>query len=359
MTLEKHCIICGEEINEFNSSRLVRSRNNSSDEFGKVEYICSSCDQLKTIREYDFQRYLRKIISDNKNYSHYTPIIGNIPVFDFTVRKGGEVLSIEVKGLSTLSDARIEQLITDINHYNNTGLFGFKNPVVAIPGRLPPEAKERFEKNNIQLWDLDFISSEFREEIEAIDHPILQKYFLNAPNDINEEEKLLIDLSKIEPGKKDWVKYQKIVGIILENLFCPPLSKPIPELTDYDKINRRDFIFPNYCYTGIWYHLRKTYKADFIVVDAKNFKTSISKTQVLQILNYLKYHGAGLFAIIVSRQELNNSCQLLLREKWILDKKMIVNLTDNDLKKMLYSKSIGEPPEELIKQKIEDFRLKI
>jgi hypothetical protein len=74
----------------------------------------------------------------------------------------------------------------------------------------------------------------------------------------------------------------------LEYLFTPPLAKPIPELTDKDKVNRRDFILPNYTENGFWAFLREKYTTDYIVIDAKNHRGKIKKNEVLQIISATK-----------------------------------------------------------------------
>jgi hypothetical protein len=45
------------------------------------------------------------------------------------------------------------------------------------------------------------------------------------------------------------------------------------------------------------------------------------------------------------------------REIWAMDKKMIIVLDDDDLIKMIMAKATSNAPEEIIRQKIEQFRL--
>jgi hypothetical protein len=48
-----------------------------------------------------------------------------------------------------------------------------------------------------------------------------------------------------------------------------------------------------------------------------------------------------------------------LREQWILHDKLITPLTDSDVRQMLNDKKGGGDPAELIRQKVEDFRLSL
>ncbi|QWV98956.1 hypothetical protein KP003_06825 [Geomonas nitrogeniifigens] len=148
-----------------------------------------------------------------------------------------------------------------------------------------------------------------------------------------------------------------MIGQILEHLFCPPLEPPILELSDFNGVNRRDLVLPNYSDKGFWCFVREKYLADYIIVDAKNYKNPISKEQILQIANYLKAHGAGMFAIIVTRIGADKGAILTIREQWMANKKMIVIINDNDVEAMLLAKSAGGDPSKVIGQKLEQFRL--
>ncbi len=84
----------------------------------------------------------------------------------------------------------------------------------------------------------------------------------------------------------------------------------------------------------------------------------VKKSEVLQIANYLKSHGAGLFGIIVCRKGGDKSgCEHTLREQWMVHRKLILVLSDDDIKEMLIAKLDGRLPEEIVGQKIEQFRL--
>lgn len=141
-------------------------------------------------------------------------------------------------------------------------------------------------------------------------------------------------------------------------MFTPPLGKPITELSDQAAANRCDFIMPNYAEQGFWAFLREKYQADYIVIDAKNYMGKVKKPQVLQIANYLKPHGAGLFGIIISRNGGDTSgCEHALREQWMIHRKLILVLDDDDIQSMLVARSEGRAAEELLGLKIERFRL--
>jgi hypothetical protein len=74
--------------------------------------------------------------------------------------------------------------------------------------------------------------------------------------------------------------------------------------------------------------------------------------------NYLTAHGAGLFGLVLSRSGTESHAAIVTRrEQWILNRKMIVVLDDDDLIQMITSRQSGGQPETVLRQRIEDFRL--
>jgi hypothetical protein len=143
---------------------------------------------------------------------------------------------------------------------------------------------------------------------------------------------------------------------LLAYLFCPPLEVPLTESANASRVNRRDIVLPNYAENGPWAFFRSHYRADHIVVDEKNTQ-SVTKSHVLQLENYLSYHGAGLLGIVISRYGPNFAAEVTRREQWVLHNKMIVFLNDDDARTMIDSKESNEDPAVVLRQRIEDFRL--
>jgi hypothetical protein len=267
-----------------------------------------------------------------------------------------EKLLIEVKSTPTFIDDRLKEVISKLKVYHN--ILKDHKVAIAFPGNLSDKDNLALQAAGIEVWDLNFIASTFSKEISSTSHSILQSFFTSV-NYLPAHDKLINELKSIKPGNKDkdWSKYQKHIEKILDYLFGNVLSSPISELSDHFKINRRDYILRNYAETGFWAQLRNRYFADFIVLDAKNYSKSVTKKEVLQISNYLKVHGAGLFGMIISRNGGDRSCYYTCREIWAMDKKLVIVLDDNDLIKMIIAKASSNAPEEILRQKIEEFRL--
>jgi hypothetical protein len=264
---------------------------------------------------------------------------------------------IECKSSATFTFERLNAAIAQLRVYRD--FSPSSKLVLAFPGTLSKQASQILRSSNIEIWDSSYLSHRFAYQIRKVQHPILQSVLTGVkPVPVGSPEQILMDeLDLCKPGKKQWGVYQKLVGAILEQLFCPPLLNPLPQKQDVYDVNRRDYIMPNYAEFGFWSVLRLEYSAHYIVIDAKNHRGNVKKDSILQVANYLKTYGTGLFGLIVCRNGCDRSSTHLLREAWIVDRKLIIILTDYDLKEMLIAKSSRAQPETIIRQRIEDFRL--
>lgn len=359
------CSICGAKNVPLHIITIERGGSNTLE---NLTVMCANCHQLMDrsgFSEIEFNHYLFQIIQANQNFTetYLEASISKDPYLRADIitksAKNGKTILVECKNTAFLSRNRLELAIGQIDYYRQKSRFD--SYVLALPGRISAEGQKLIRESKIELWDADYIANTFRSEIEKSTHPYFRTLFLSLIpiESLPVEHQLLEKLKSCQSGKKYWSDYQKLVGQILEHLFCPPLQSPISESADKLSINRRDWIFPNYSDSGFWHFLRQTYKADYIVVDAKNYKNPISKNQVLQIANYLKPHGAGLFAIIATRSGVDRGAELTLREQWIVHSKMVLVLSDADLETMLLSSSSGGEPYKVLGQVIESFRLSI
>lgn len=331
---------------------------------------CRPCDFRRAnklpFREIELNYFITEILNRSKNYRNVIPE-SRIPdsryvadiLAERKIKKEWEKVIIELKSVPTFTSKRIEDLIQQIETYTSK-LGKSVKKIIAFPGILPDNDYEKLRGKGIEVWDREYIMNVFKEEIEQSENILFKKFFGVKRVSPKIEDELISTLKEIKAGRKDWSKYQKHIEKVLDYLFGEELSQPITELSDKFGINRRDFILRNYSENGFWKYLRDRYNADFIVIDAKNYTGKIKKNQVLQLSNYLKIHGTGLFSIIISRNgEEDNGAYFTRREKWITEKKLTIILDDSDIEKMILAKASANSPEEIIKQRIEEFRLEM
>lgn len=358
-----YCSICGTESSILDIENTFPLLAPNIFLLSNLRLICPECNYQsgkRNFREYEFEKYLSDLIKLNKDFSdiQLEKRVGTDKPkqIDIYTKHKKEELFIEAKIVSFVDDKRVKDILRQLLIYKKEIKTG--KMIFAFPGVIEADKRQEFDKNNIEIWDIPAITELFKNEIPKVPHSFFQRLFGKYVKD-HIEKNLIHKLENTKSGKKEWSIYQKLLNEILARLFCPPLSNPLYELSDEFQVNRRDFILPNYCDTGFWSYMRTMYNADFIVIDAKNYSKKVQKKDVLQICNYIKQHGAGLFGIIITRNGGDQGCFHTIREMWSLQRKLIIVLSDDDIKQMLLLKSTGNNPEDILKQKIEQFRLSL
>jgi len=230
--------------------------------------------------------------------------------------------------------------------------------VLAIPGVLAVAHQAFLAEQDISLWDGPWLVQTARHLGLTVPR-VLRSGAGTDPTPEPPAVDLLKQLIAIPGGKPTWSQYQRLCSDVLDYLFCPPLEHPHYELPNASKVDRRDIVLANYAPEGFWSFMRTHYQADFIVVDPKNYRKQVGKPEVLQVANYLTQHGTGLFGMIMTRVGADKSAEWTCREQWILHNKMIIILNDADVQQMLTAKGVGEEPSTVVRQAIEQFRLRI
>jgi hypothetical protein len=361
------CPNCGATDVQLEVRHIVPLAEGGSGDIANLEAVCPDCHRALDMmpREGEFIAFLARLLERSPSFSEFAkePMVGperlrpDLFATQLEIAGRGRRLLIECKSYSVLSAIRLAQIEQQLQRYR--AALPERQLVLAIPGKVPTDVADSLARQHVEIWDLDRIGTLFAEEIIAADDGYYAALFRRALLRQRPENQLIRELKACPTGLVGWSTYQKLVGRALEMLFCPPLSKPFAENPDYEKINRRDLIFPNYASEGFWLTMRQRYGADYVLIDAKNGKGKVSKSAVLQIANYLKRHGVGLFAIILGRQGPDRAATITIREQWLMHSKLIVVLTDADLEAMLLARLAEGDPASVLSERIQQFRLLI
>lgn len=277
--------------------------------------------------------------------SEIGPVVKNdLDGADFMVRDGDRIFEVEAKVATPATHRRVQELIELAS--------GRIVPLaLAVPGILTAAYADLLSEHKIRVFD----GPALRRLAPTLSWPDWVAGEEPAGN--TEALDALERLRAMPAGRQHWAAYQKLIGDILGIVLVPPLSKVLIEHATRNKVNRRDFVMPNRAESGHWAYLRTLYRADYVVADAKNYSGKIEKPAVLQVANYLSDHGPGLFGIIVSRVGFGRAAQIISAEQWILHRKIVLSLDDDDVAQMLTSFAFGGDSTEVVLQKIDDFRL--
>ncbi|MBN9158143.1 MAG: hypothetical protein J0I37_11920 [Microbacterium sp.] len=282
---------------------------------------------------------------------------------DFLVfRSDGAPAIVELKIPTPMTVARLERVAAQLRSYGEAFAesSGGRGPqlVLVVPGTLTLEHIAQLRKAGVgRVVD----GPALRDAAPDLPWPpaVRERHVSSGPRADKRGDGGSLEgrLASIAPGKPEWPAYQRVVRDILAETLSPPLEQPLDEHRNQSGVNRRDIILANYAESGGWKFLRDHYEAHYVVVDAKNYKGGVKKKDVLQIANYLSAHGAGLFGIIVCRKAEHRSAEITRREQWVIHRKLILLLDDDDLRTMLTLFATGQDPSTVIRQKVEDFRL--
>jgi len=320
-------------------------------------------------RGYEFEHFVREILEHAPDIeltatpSPYGPDSG----FDLSAVRDGRPLLVQVKVTTPQTSYRFEQMIAVLNEAAERyrELHPGTEPELALtfPGVLAKSKMTRAIRSQLTVWDGPYLSALARQFDIRVPPYVAREGSEIAKVPESESlytHDLLYRLEHIEPGRTGWPAYEKYCEDLLNFLFVPPLNPAIPQSRDDRRANRRDYILPNYALDGgFWQFMRDHYGAHYVVVEAKNLRERPGKREILQVANYLNPHGTGLFALILTRREPDDTARWICREQWVQHNKLVVGINDEDVRQMVATRLAGNDPAELIRQKIEDFRLGI
>lgn len=326
-------------------------------------------------RALEFEAFVRRIIEAEPDVDIVRAPSSRDHGVDIAARHDGRLLLVEVKLATPQTSYRLEQAIQQLKaaaeNYQRDDLFGpTPELILAFPGVLADTKRTKATRSQLEIWDGPFLRDRANqlgirvppyvaESLGSDSSPSGLRSVEEDRTDWSPGYELFGRLDGIAPGRADWPAYEKLCEELLNFLFVPPLNTAIPQSRDEQNANRRDFILPNYAPDGFWGFIRNHYEAHYIPAEIKNLTGPPAKNSILQVANYLNVHGTGLFGLILARKEMDSTAQWIRREQWVLHSKLIIGLDDDDLRQMVRTKLAGSDPAELIRQKIEDFRLKI
>jgi len=157
-------------------------------------------------------------------------------------------------------------------------------------------------------------------------------------------QSLISRLKECKPGIPDWNKYQDICEEILTYCMVPPLLEPISQSRTRDGMHIRDLIFHiPHGLSGFWTYLISKY-GTAIIVECKNYTDTLSENELIISSKYYGKKKLTNLGLVLTRNGLSNNGLKAQEKLWDKEDKMLLVLTDEDLKKMLELKDKGDKP---------------
>lgn len=194
---------------------------------------------------------------------------------------------------------------------------------------------------------------------------IVDKHLEDAETEINKTELLIQKLTNCTPGRGNSREYEKICEEILRHLFE---ANYFNRLTNQHKTNdehfRMDLIGAlkttqnnDESMHPLWQMLVQHYNSHFVVFEFKNYTDKIDQNLVYITEKYLFAAALRNVAFIISREGFSDSAKFAAEGCLKEHGKLILDISDEDLIKML--KSPSDNPADYLLTKLEEFLMGI
>ncbi len=286
---------------------------------------------------------------------------------DFSVEdQTGQVWLVEVKHFRRprASTAVLRQGADQLRRSRE--LLSANGAILIVSMMLPRNLKVEIEqRENIAIWD----GRKIRQFLES--NPEVETEFqalLDAQSTIERglrgEERLddratelLQRLEELPPGRESWRNYEELCMEILNYALIPPFRVPRIQNRSEDGLDVRDAIYPIGSGNSFWDEIKRTCATRFAVSEFKNYSEPISQREVESVQQYLFGKAMRNFGLICSRREPSESALRARRRAWLEFDKLIVFLSDEDLRDLIRARSLGESTAEVIDTQLDEFFL--
>ncbi|OGU13279.1 MAG: hypothetical protein A2076_13055 [Geobacteraceae bacterium GWC2_53_11] len=168
---------------------------------------------------------------------------------------------------------------------------------------------------------------------------------------------LIERLEQLQAGKEHFKLYEDLCIEILNYVFIPPFTIPDIQSRSEDDLDIRDAVYPINNKNEFWDQIKNLCSTWFAVAEFKNYTASIGQNQVESIQQYLYHKAMRNFGLLCSRLEPSESAKKARRRAWVESEKLIVFLSDEDMKDLIIAKSFGQDPSTIIQAQLQEFFL--
>lgn len=222
--------------------------------------------------------------------------------------------------------------------------------------------------SQITYYPIDHIEGQPSAEVESIQlllPPTEDIYVHDAEKEALETNELIQHLANCKPGKKHSGEFEEVCEKILRTLFeANYFNKLRNQYKTKDEHFRMDLIGSlkinqnnEESMHPLWQMLVQHYNSHFVVFEFKNYSKEIDQNLIYITEKYLFDAALRNVAIIVSRKGFSKSAKFAAEGCLKEHGKLILDINDNDLIKMLELKS--DKAADYVLDKLEDFLMGI
>ncbi|MPV64348.1 restriction endonuclease [Burkholderia sp. BE17] len=247
-------------------------------------------------------------------------------------------------------------------------LTGAQNGLLIVSMLLPQNLKNDIEaREGISVWDAHHLNELLaaRPEIEQdfrllLDAQAVFRRGLEQPAPLDPRAQELIErLESLPPGREVFREYEDLCVEILNYAFIPQLSVPSVQSRSEDGLDIRDAVFPINSDHAFWQEIKRICSTRFMVAEFKNHSESVRQREVESLQQYLYSKAMRTFGVLCSRNQPSESALLARRRAWVETDKLILLLSDEELKDLVRAKSYGEKLTDVLDAQLQEFFLRL
>jgi hypothetical protein len=272
-----------------------------------------------------------------------------------------ELLSSEMRTVAEFKHSRqvvltvgeLRRLVVRVEDARS--FIGAERGLLLISSLLPPGFDSSWFPESVVVWDRSTILDKLRNHPEAATESPPKRR--RPRSEVRKERALELErrLENLQPGRPQWRAYEDLCVEILNFSFIPPLRAPSIQTRSEDGLDRRDALYPISRGHRIWDQLRAECQTRFLVAEFKNFADPPGQTEVESLQQYLFPKAMRSFGLLCSRALPSRSAELARRRAWMEGAKLIVMLSDRELRLLLRIRAEGGEPADVIEDQLDNF----
>jgi hypothetical protein len=247
-------------------------------------------------------------------------------------------------------------------------LIGAQNGLLIVSMLLPQNLKDDIEaREGVMVWDSRRLND------LLVSHPEIERDFRllldaraaarrgmeQSPSLDPRAQELIAKLDALAPGRETFRQFEDICVEILNYAFFPLLGVPSVQSRSEDGLDIRDAVFPIAGNHVFWQEIKRICATRFVVAEFKNHNEGVRQREVESIQQYLYSKAMRMFGILCSRNQPSESALLARRRAWVEADKLILLLSDEELKDLVRAKSYGENPTDVLDAQLGEFFLRL
>ncbi|MGK5060319.1 hypothetical protein ACQ4WY_25620 [Janthinobacterium sp. LB2P49] len=223
------------------------------------------------------------------------------------------------------------------------------------------------QREGISVWDSRHLNELLSRHPEIDrDFQVLLDAHTTARRPIEQQlaldqraQELISRLEVLRPGRENFREFEDLCVEILNYVFIPHLGIPSVQSRSEDCLDVRDAVLPIASDHTFWQEIKQICSTRSMIAEFKNYSERIRQREVESIQQYLYAKARRMFGVLCSRSQPSQSAVLARRRAWIEADKLILFLSDDEIKDLIRAKSYGENPTDVLDAQLKEFFLRL